>query len=148
MVINNLVDPTECCHVLDDPSRWFSVNPPSWADVSPELSSLLVILAAHLDVLSAPWIPAGLYGVLPPDVGPVFSPSCWLFLNSLVAWGTMSSVVWRHFLQHVTTHTPTRHHTHKEWSLHSPLHQCVEGGYRYSLHGVSWVELQWTMEYV
>ncbi|KAK0151417.1 E3 ubiquitin/ISG15 ligase TRIM25 [Merluccius polli] len=26
---------------------------------------------AHLDVLPAPWIPAGLYGVLPPDVGPV-----------------------------------------------------------------------------
>ncbi|KAK0139769.1 Cholecystokinin receptor [Merluccius polli] len=38
-------------------------------------SSLLVLLAAHLDVLPAPWIPAGLYGVLPPDVGPVFGPS-------------------------------------------------------------------------
>ncbi|KAK0156175.1 Stonustoxin subunit beta [Merluccius polli] len=38
---------------------------------------------SHLDVLPAPWIPAGLYGVLPPDVGPVFSPSRWLFLDSL-----------------------------------------------------------------
>ncbi|KAK0139921.1 Neoverrucotoxin subunit alpha [Merluccius polli] len=43
---------------------------------------------AHLDVLPAPWIPAGLYDVLPPDVGPVFSPSRWLFLDSLVALGT------------------------------------------------------------
>ena len=50
-------------------------------------SSLLVLLAAHLDVLPAPWIPAGLYGVLPPDVGPVFGPSRWLFLDSLVALG-------------------------------------------------------------
>ena len=38
-------------------------------------SSLLVLLAAHLDVLPAPWIPAGLHGVPPPDVGPVFGPS-------------------------------------------------------------------------
>ncbi|KAK0140535.1 Stonustoxin subunit beta [Merluccius polli] len=51
---------------------------------------------AHLDVLPAPWIPAGLYGVLPPDVGPVFSPSRWLFLDSLVALGTGGSVLWRH----------------------------------------------------
>ncbi|KAK0144094.1 hypothetical protein N1851_017545 [Merluccius polli] len=75
------------------------------SNVSPELSSLLVLLAAHLDVLPAPWIPAGLYGLLPPDVGPVFSPSRWLFLDSLVARGTVSSVLWRHVLQHVTTHT-------------------------------------------
>ena len=45
----------------------------------------------------APWIPAGLYGVLPPDVGPVFSPSLRLFLTSLVAWWT-SSDLWRHCL--------------------------------------------------
>ena len=57
------MDPTECCCVLDDPSRLFSVNPPSLADVL-QISALLVILAAHLDVLPAPWIPAGLYGVL------------------------------------------------------------------------------------
>ncbi|KAK0143895.1 hypothetical protein N1851_017774 [Merluccius polli] len=87
-------------------------------DVSPELSSLLVLLAAHPDVLPAPWIPAGLYGVLSPDVGPVFGPSRWYFLNTLVAQGTVSSVLWRHVLQHVTTHT--------QWSLPSPLHQCVE----------------------
>ncbi|KAK0149145.1 Tripartite motif-containing protein 16 [Merluccius polli] len=36
--------------------------------------SLLVLLAAHLDVLPAPWIPAGLYGLLPPDVGPLSFP--------------------------------------------------------------------------
>ena len=119
-----LVGPTECCRVLGDPSRWFGVNPPSWADVSPQLSSLLVLLAAHLDVLPAPWIPAGLYGVLPPDVGPVFSPSRWLFLDSLVAWRTVSSVLWRHVLQHLTTHN-------SGVSIH-PLHQCVEGGYDYT----------------
>ncbi|CAL8274300.1 unnamed protein product [Merluccius merluccius] len=45
---------------------------------------------SHLDVLPAPWIPAGLYGVLSPDVGPVFSPSRWLFLDSLVALGTVT----------------------------------------------------------
>ena len=32
MVINKSGDPTGCCRVLDDPSRWFSVNPPSLAD--------------------------------------------------------------------------------------------------------------------
>ncbi|KAK0151455.1 NLR family CARD domain-containing protein 3 [Merluccius polli] len=74
--------------------------------------------SAHLDVLPAPWTPAGLYGVLSPDVGPVFSPSRWLILDSLVALGTVSSVLWRHVLQHVPTHT--------QWSLPSPLHQCVE----------------------
>ncbi|KAK0151416.1 hypothetical protein N1851_007287 [Merluccius polli] len=106
-------------------------TPTSAQHVSPELSSLLVLLAAHLDVLPAPWIPAGLYGVLPPDVGPVFSPSRWLFLNSLVALGTVSSVLWRHVLQHVTTHT----HTHTVESPFNSSSVCG-GGYHYSLHAV------------
>ncbi|KAK0144091.1 Tripartite motif-containing protein 16 [Merluccius polli] len=71
----------------------FGVDPGSSASLCG--FSLLVPLAAHLDVLPAPWIPAGLYGLLPPDVGPVFSPSRWLFLDSLVARGTGSSVLWR-----------------------------------------------------
>ncbi|KAK0139918.1 Stonustoxin subunit beta [Merluccius polli] len=51
---------------------------------------------AHLDVLPAPWTPAGLYGVLSPDVGPVFSPSRWLFLDSLVALGTEEELCFVH----------------------------------------------------
>ncbi|KAK0152647.1 hypothetical protein N1851_005829 [Merluccius polli] len=72
--------------------------------------SLHVEINCEVDVVS--WITCygteyrpGLYGVLPPDVGPVFSPSRWLFLDSLVALGTGGSVLWRHVLQHVPTHT-------------------------------------------
>ena len=51
-------------------------------------------------------------------------PSRWLFLTSLVAWGTMSSVLWRHVLQHVT-------HTTVE-SPSSSSSVCVEGGCYYA----------------
>ena len=121
-----------------DSSRFFSVNPPSSADVSPELSSLWVLLAAHLECPSSPldpsrslWCPA---------------PCRWPRLQSIpLALPHLPGGLGDHELSPLETCPPTRHthnsgvsiqlfisvcggrmllHT-QQWSLHPALHQCV-----------------------